>query len=123
VTEQEFPVRALRGLPVVAAPAEIDISNVAGFGAALEAAGAGGHPTLVVDLTQTVFCDSSTLRVLALARQRAEAAGGEVRLVMPHPALLRVFEVTGMIGLFPIYAALPEALNRDDGCGDRVPAP
>ena len=54
-----FPVELASGVPVVAAPQEIDITNAPDLGSALLAAAADRPGTLVADLTRTRFCDSS----------------------------------------------------------------
>ena len=69
---------------VVSAPAEIDASNAAQLRAALVAAD-GSCPTVVVDMSQTVFCDSTGTSALVRARDQAETGGGEV--VWSSPAL------------------------------------
>ena len=61
-------------------------------------------------MTQTAFCDSNAPNVLVRAGKRAAAGGGEVRLVIREPSLLRIFAVTGIDRMFPIFASLPEAL-------------
>src|ERR1700746_4180847 len=85
-----FPVEVVGGVPVVAAPEEIDITNAEALRSALLTAAATGHGTLVVDMTRTRFCDSSGLHTLLGAHKRAEAEGREVLLVIPGPAVLRV---------------------------------
>ncbi len=104
-----FAVRSLGGLPVVTAPAEIDIGNAGELSAALLSA-AAGHPTIVADLGDTEFCDSSGLSVLVMAMKRAQANGGELRLVVRAPSVLRVFAVTGVDKVFRIFGSLPEAV-------------
>ena len=72
------------GMPVVAAPAEIDVTTAGQLRGLLpEAAAATGRPTAVVDLTGTEFCDSSGLHTLLRAHNRAVAEGGGLRLVVP----------------------------------------
>ncbi|HTA04682.1 MAG TPA: STAS domain-containing protein [Streptosporangiaceae bacterium] len=107
--QSPFAVRSLDGLPVVTAPAEIDIRNASELAAALLAA-ATGHPTVVADLGDTEFCDSSGLSVLVMAMKRAQADGGELRLVVRAPSVLRVFAVTGVDKVFRMFASLPEAV-------------
>ena len=107
-----FPVEIVKGMPVVAAPEEIDIMNAEALGAALLEASTNGHDTLVVDMTRTQFCDSSGLHTLIAAHKRAEAEGREVRLVIPSPTVLRVFALTGMDRVIPNFTSLPEALVR-----------
>jgi anti-sigma B factor antagonist len=99
-------------VPVVAAPEEIDITNAEALRAALSTAAADGHGTLVVDMTRTRFCDSSGLHVLIAAHRRAGAEGRAVLLVIPGPAVLRVFALTGMDRVIPNFTSLAEALAQ-----------
>ena len=110
--EDTFPVEVVQGVPVVAAPEEIDITNAEALRAALLEASANGHDRLVVDMTRTQFCDSSGLRTLIAAHKRAEAEGREVLLVIPGTAVLRVFALTGMDRVIPNFTSLPEALAQ-----------
>jgi anti-sigma B factor antagonist len=98
------------GVPVVTAPEEIDLTNVPGLRAALQAAAAAGSPALVVDMTRTRFCDSAGLRVLVDAHKRAVAEGGAVLLAVPAAAVLRVLEITGIDQVIPHFASLDEAV-------------
>ncbi len=108
--EQGFRIWSLGGLPIIASPAEIDIANAHELCEALIAACDTEHCTVVMDLTQTLLCDSNALNVLVRARKRTAAGGGELRLVIRDASLLRVFAVTGIDRMFPIFASLPEAL-------------
>ncbi len=108
--DDTFPVEVVGGVPVVAAPEEIDVTNAGTLRSALLKAAANGHGTLVVDMTQTQFCDSSGLHTLIAAHKRAEAEGHEVRLVIPSSAVLRVFALTGMDRVIPNFTSLAEAL-------------
>ena len=81
--DDSFTVEVVEGVPVVAAPEEIDITNAEALRSALLKAASNGHGRLVVDMTQTQFCDSSRLHALIAAHKRAEAEGREVLLVIP----------------------------------------
>ena len=107
-----FPVEIVEGMPVVAAPEEIDITNAEALRAALFQAAANGHDTLVVDMTRTQFCDSSGLHTLIAAHRRAGAEGREVLLVIPSTAVLRVYALTGMDKVIPNFTSLAEALAQ-----------
>jgi anti-sigma B factor antagonist len=109
--EDKFPVEVVRGVPVVAAPEEIDITNAEALRSALLMA-ADGHGTLVVDMTRTRFCDSSGLHVLIAAHRRAGAEGREVLLVIPSTTVLRVFALTAMDRVIPNFTSLAEALAQ-----------
>jgi len=117
-----FPVEIVKGMPVVAAPEEIDITNAEALRAALLQA-ANGHGTLVVDMTRTQFCDSSGLHALIAAHKRAEAEGREVLLVIPSSTVLRVFALTGMDRVIPNFTSLAEALAATDRRDDQPALP
>jgi anti-sigma B factor antagonist len=114
-----FPLEMVDGVPVVAAPEEIDITNAPELRSALleAAAAANGHGTLVADLSQTQFCDSSGLHTLLAAHKRATAAGGDVLLVLPGNAVLRVFTITGVDQIIPNFTSLDDALAQASANG------
>ena len=107
-----YPIEIVRGVPVVAAPAEIDASNADWLRAVLLEAACRSHATFVVDMTGTQFCASAGLSVLVRAHKRAVAEGGELRLVIPaSAAVLRVFATTGIDRMIPNFSDLDEALE------------
>ena len=110
--DDRFPVEVVGGVPVVAAPEEIDITNAGALRAALLNAAANGHDRLVVDMTRTRFCDSSGLHTLIAAHKRAEAEGRELLLVIPGAAVLRVFALTAMDRVIPNFTSLAGALAQ-----------
>jgi anti-sigma B factor antagonist len=110
VTDVRYPDTVINGVPVVATPAEIDTTNAARLQSALLKAAANGHSTLVVDMTQTTFCDSSGLHILLAAHKKAQAEGRQVLLVIPTTTVLRVFAITGMDREIPNFTSLDEAL-------------
>jgi anti-sigma B factor antagonist len=111
VPDGGYPVEMITGIPVVRAPAEIDITTAERLRAVLNAAIARGHTTVVVDMTGTQFCDSSGLGVLVRAHKRALEAGGELRLVMPADgAVFRTFTMTSLYRFIPRFGSLQEAL-------------
>jgi anti-sigma B factor antagonist len=91
----------------------LDLATAPSVRAALvEAAGHGKHD-LVVDLTKVEFLDSTGLGALIGAHRRAIEQGGGVRLAVGEGAILRLLAITGLIGVFPTYATLSEALAGD----------
>jgi anti-anti-sigma factor len=121
--EASFPVEVVSGVPIVATPAEIDISNSAGLRAALLEAAAHGNTTLVVDMSQTQFCDSAALNVLVRAHKQAQARHGEVLLVISAATVLRIFAVTGIDHLMPSFPSLHEALAHTLAAPDSTSLP
>ena len=113
--EADFLVEMVGGVPVVAALEEIDITSADDLRTAMLDAAARGHGTFVVDMSRTRFCDSSGLHALVAAHRRAQAEDGEVLLVIPDAAVLRVFAITGMNQVIPNFASLDEALAHTPG--------
>jgi len=103
------PSRVISAVPVVVAPEEIDITTAYGLRAALASAGRG-QASVVVDMTRTHACDTAGLHALVRAHRRALANGGELRLVISSPDVLRLFAITGLDRVIRHYASLDEAL-------------
>ena len=76
-----FPV-TINGIPVVTAPAEIDIITAGQLRTVLLHSVAHGQATIVVDMTGTTFCDSAGFSVLVRAHKQTLAeGGGQIRTV------------------------------------------
>jgi anti-sigma B factor antagonist len=102
----------INGVPVVTAPAEIDITTAGQLRAVLLRSAARGQPTIVVDMTRTRFCDSAGLTVLVRAHTQALTDGGGLRLVMPADgSVLLIFAMTGLHQIIPLFDTLDEALT------------
>ena len=97
-----FPAQAA-GVPVVTTPEELDITNARHLEPALAEAAAEGHGSFVVDMSRTRFCDSAGLHVLLAAHKRARGDGGGLVLVIVGQAVLRLFELTGVIDMLPMH--------------------
>ena len=95
---------------VVGFPDEFDVSNAGELAEQLRAAIGPGVPAVVADLTTTVFCDSSGVRIIVLARDWARADNVELRLAVPPGPALVVMKLVGLDKLMPIYPSLDEAL-------------
>jgi anti-sigma B factor antagonist len=57
---------------------------------------------VVVDLAHLDFVDSTGLSVLVMEFHRTQAAGGSTVLRNPSPAVMRIFEITGLATVFSI---------------------
>jgi anti-anti-sigma factor len=66
---------------------------------------------VVVDLLRVTFLDSTSLGVLVGAAKRAHARGGRIVLVADDPRTLRVFEITGLGGVFALERSLATAVE------------
>lgn len=62
-------------------------------------------------MTRTRLCDTAGLTVLVRAHKRAVAEGGELRLaIATDSAVARVFAITRLELVIPVFASLDEAL-------------
>jgi anti-sigma B factor antagonist len=112
VAEIGYFRRMVDGVPVVAAPAEIDITTAEQLDVVLLAAVSSGHRTVVGDMRRTRFCDCRALHTLLRAHERMAADGGHLRLVMPAAgAVPLVVSLTGLDRLIPCFGSLEEALK------------
>jgi anti-sigma B factor antagonist len=68
--------------------------------------------TLVVDLTEAGFIDSSGLNVLATAAERLIDGrnGAVLRLVVTRPIIREALEVTGLTQVFQLYESVDDAV-------------
>lgn len=99
------------GVPVVATPAEIDITTADRLRAALLDLVSGGHPKVVVDMTRTQFCDSTGLSTLIRTYERITAEKRELRLVLPADGIVPyIMNLTGVDRFIPCFARIEEAL-------------
>jgi anti-sigma B factor antagonist len=73
-----------------------------------------GHSELVVDLSSTTFMDSTALGVL-VGVKRSLAVGAQLAIVCTRPAVLKIFELSGLDGAFAIFSTLDEALAYTRG--------
>jgi anti-sigma B factor antagonist len=111
--EVSFPVSLINGMAVVTTPDEIDISNASLLRAALVAATHSAAGIVVVDMSGTEYVDSTGLNVLVRAQKKADPADVQLRLVVQGNAVQRMLTVTGVAGLFRVYANLDEATRPD----------
>ena len=68
-----------------------------------------GCSNIVVDLENVSFIDSSGLGVLVSALRRARERDGAVRIVCTRENILKIFRITGLDKVFPVFSDLAEA--------------
>jgi anti-sigma B factor antagonist len=82
------------GLVHMALVGELDLSSVAKVDEALRRVEAAAPPTLVVDLSKLTFLDSTGLRCIVTADERARDEGRRMVIVRGPDAVQRVFAIT-----------------------------
>ena len=98
------------GAAVVKAEGDLDVYTAPRLKEALEEHVVSGG-RLVLDLSQVHFIDSTALGVLVGVLQQSQSDGGEFRLVIDDPFLLKIFHITGFDGIFPIFSQVADALS------------
>jgi anti-anti-sigma regulatory factor len=104
-----FPVRLVRGVPVVAAPIRIQAGYAHLLWAAVASWIAHGHATFVVDLSRTRTCDRAGLHVLAGVHNRVRAEGGGLRLAHCRAGML---PGAGLGPSAKLFASVVEAVSE-----------
>jgi anti-anti-sigma factor len=123
VAQERSSVTWAAGLPVVTPPLEIDIANAAELRADILAASASSRDAVIIDMSETAFCDSTGLNVLVRAHKQLDAEGRQLRLIIREPTLLRIFAVTGVDTMFRLSASLDEALADAEETARETPEP
>jgi anti-sigma B factor antagonist len=92
-------------------PVEMDMDNAVSVGADLWSALHCGAQTVIADMTETTFCDSSGLGELAVAHQAALDRGTELRVVVTSAQVRRVLALTRLDRVLAVYPSLDAALS------------
>jgi anti-sigma B factor antagonist len=96
---------------VIALSGEVDLYTAPEFKQQLlDVIGRGGKH-IIVDFTETTFIDSTTLGVLVGGVKRLRPEGGRLALVCSDRNITKIFEITGLNKVFPIYGTRAEALE------------
>jgi anti-sigma B factor antagonist len=107
---EHYPVVWTGHSAVVRLPAEIDISNADQVREDLLWIVNQGATLLVVDMTETTFCDSAGVTALVRALKRATANEAGMRMVVTAPAVLRILALTGVDHLIEIHPTVAAAM-------------
>jgi anti-sigma B factor antagonist len=101
------------GAYVIKVDGELDVFTAPRLKDAIAEGLAGGHRTLVVDLLNVGFLDSTALGVLVGGLRQVRSEQGELRLVMDDPYLAKMFRITGFDSMFVIHRTLSEAISPE----------
>lgn len=111
MTGQELEISWSGRHAVVSMPEEIDLGNSGSVGEQLNAVASHSPDLVTADLTGTVFCDSAGVYVLTRAYDLVTANGGELRLALGSSPVARIFELTGLDKLMPVYRDVQQSLD------------
>jgi anti-sigma B factor antagonist len=94
VADLGIETREAGGVSVLALTGEFDLAGVQKFEGMLKSLESQAPDVLAVDLNGLQFMDSSGLRALVMADQRAKKAGRRFAIVPGPEVVRRVFEIT-----------------------------
>jgi anti-sigma B factor antagonist len=98
----ELTVTRDGGTAALKATGDLDLDTAPRLLAEVKRVLTEGAGTLVVDLAELTFVDSSGLGVLVACWRRAEAAGVDFRLTNPTEDVSMTLEITGLDQILPI---------------------
>jgi anti-anti-sigma factor len=103
------------GVRVVAVRGELDLSTASDLERPLEDAISSGDASVLIDLSECEFIDSTGIALIVRAWQRLDRAangdgGGQVVICSCNDQVRRVLEITGLELSIPIHSTRDEAL-------------
>jgi anti-sigma B factor antagonist len=99
------------GNHVISLSGEVDLYTAPEFKQQLLEVISQGARTVIVDLTNTTFIDSTTLGVLVGGVKRLRPNDGQLSLVCDDRNITKIFEITGLDRVFTIHATREEAIE------------
>ncbi|HWD24467.1 MAG TPA: STAS domain-containing protein [Acidimicrobiales bacterium] len=97
------------GHPVLFVYGEVDVLTAPRVHEALSSIIAEGHTSVLVDMANVTFIDSSGLTALVVAHRHLDDAGGELRLVSVPESVGKVFAIAGLDERFKIFPSVEHA--------------
>lgn len=103
--------RTESGRSVVIVGGEIDVYTAPRLRDQLVDLVDSGSYHIVVDMRGVEFLDSTGLGVLVGGLKRVGQHEGSLRLVCSQERILKIFRITGLTKVFPIYESVDEAIT------------
>lgn len=120
--EVHLNVRLVDGVPVLDVAGELDIYTSPKLKTAMSDLLGEGHARFIVNLVNTTYLDSTALSVLTAALKQSQASGGNVGLIYTQPQIEKIFTITGLHEVFPIFRSEPEAVRAAQAWAKSAPA-
>lgn len=99
------------GVLIITPNGRIDSTNSSDFDRHMRAVIDRGDTHIVVDMARLDYISSMGLSVFLAAAKKIRAADGRLALADINNRVRLVFEMSGFLQLFPVYATLDEALS------------
>ena len=103
--------KEMNGHAVVAVSGEVDVFTAPKLREQLIDLVDQGSYNIVVDLSDVEFLDSTGLGVLVAGLKRVKTHEGTLKIVSTKDKILKIFRITGLTRIFPIYDSADEAVS------------
>jgi len=103
--------REERDRSIVACAGELDAHSAPLLEAQLGPLAAATGASIVVDLSEVGFIDSTGLGVLVTTLKHVREVDGRLDVVVTSSRVLKVFTITGLNAVIPVHASLDAALT------------
>jgi anti-sigma B factor antagonist len=108
--ELSLNVRTVGEQSVLDVVGEVDVYSAPELRERLSELLKASTPSLVVNLAEVSFLDSTGIGTLVAGLNRAVQFGGTLTLVCDHERILKLFRITGLDTVFSIRPSVDEAL-------------
>ena len=102
-------------VPILAVSGEVDVYSAPALKDRIAELIQSGQTTLIVDLSEVAFLDSTGLGALVEARAETTEAGGSLPIVCSQERILKLFTITGLDGVFTIHPDVGAAVAELNG--------
>lgn len=105
--------RMVENTPVLDLSGEVDSYNSPKLREKMVALIDQGAPYLVINMGGVDYIDSTGLGTLVGGLKRATEKGGAIRIICPNEQIYKVFSITGLVKVFPIFDTEQAAFAKD----------
>lgn len=109
-TDLHIETANTKGIPIIRLNGELDAYTCAQLREEMIEVIENSSPNIVVDMSDVEYIDSSGLGTLVGGLKRSSEKGGKIAVVCVAGQIRKVFEITGLEKVFPIFDDEAEAL-------------
>jgi anti-sigma B factor antagonist len=107
--------REVDGIGIISLDGEVDVYTAPKLKSRLVDLVDEGKYNIIINLQKVEFMDSSGLGVLVGGLKRVKSHQGSIILVCTQENILKIFKITGLVKVFPIFSTEEEALQSIRG--------
>jgi anti-sigma B factor antagonist len=107
--------REVDGIGIISLDGEVDVYTAPKLKSRLVDLVDEGKYNIIINLQKVEFMDSSGLGVLVGGLKRVKSHQGSIILVCTQENILKIFKITGLVKVFPIFPTEEEALQSVRG--------